>query len=124
LTPPRCRYRTDLTDAQWRILEPLMPAPKPGGRPPVHQHRELLNAMLYRLRAGCAWRLLAHDLPPWQTVYHYFRKGGPHGYDGAKKVNGAEARGGPAQVGGGADLRMAGAIAPTQQGLRVPAGHR
>jgi putative transposase len=73
LTPPRCRYRTDLTDAQWRILEPLIPAPKPGGRPPVHQRRELLNAMLYWLRAGCAWRLLPHDLPPWQTVYHYFR---------------------------------------------------
>jgi putative transposase len=74
LTPPRCRYRTDLTDAQWRVLEPLIPAPKPGGRPPVHQRRELLNAMLYRLRAGCAWRLLLHDLPPWQTVYHYFRR--------------------------------------------------
>jgi putative transposase len=50
LTPPRCRYRTDLTDAQWRILEPLIPAPKPGGRPPVQQRRKLLNAMRYWLR--------------------------------------------------------------------------
>ena len=73
MTPPRRRYRTDLTDAQWRMLAPLSPAPKPGGRPAIHQRRELLNAMLYWLRAGCAWRLLPHDLPPWQTVYHYFR---------------------------------------------------
>jgi hypothetical protein len=58
VTAPRRRYRTDLTDAQWRILAPLIPAPKPGGRPAVHQRRELLNAMLYWLRAGCAWRLL------------------------------------------------------------------
>jgi len=71
--PPRRRYRTDLTDAQWQVLGSLIPQPKPGGRPAVHQRRELLNAMLYWLRAGCAWRLLPHDLPPWKTVYHYFR---------------------------------------------------
>jgi putative transposase len=73
VTAPRRRYPTDLTDAQWRILAPLIPAPKPGGRPAIHQRRELLNAMLYWLRAGCAWRLLPHDLPPWKTVYHYLR---------------------------------------------------
>jgi len=73
VTPPRRRYRTDLTDAQWQVLAPLIPAPKPGGRPATHQRRELVNAMLYWLRSGCAWRLLPHDLPPWQTVYHYFR---------------------------------------------------
>jgi putative transposase len=73
VTPPRRRYRTDLTDAQWQVLAPLIPQPKPGGRPAIHERRELLNAMLYWLRAGCAWRLLPHDLPPWQTVYHYFR---------------------------------------------------
>ena len=73
MTPPRRRYRTDLTDAQWQVLGSLIPQPKPGGRPAVHQRRELLNAMLYWLRAGCAWRLLPHDLPPWKTVYHYFR---------------------------------------------------
>jgi putative transposase len=72
VTPPRRRYRTDLTDAQWQLLAPLIPQPKPGGRPPLHQRRELFNAMLYCLRAGCAWRLLPHDLPPWKTVYHYF----------------------------------------------------
>lgn len=70
---PRRAYPTDLTDAEWAVLEPLVPAAKPGGRPPTHDRRELVNGMLYVLRSGEAWRLLPHDLPPWQTVYHYFR---------------------------------------------------
>ncbi len=69
----RRAYPTDLTDAQWAVLEPLVPPPRPGGRPPKHPRRELVDAMLYVLRSGEAWRLLPHDLPPWQTVYHYFR---------------------------------------------------
>jgi transposase len=69
----RRAYPTDLTDAQWAILEPHVPPPKPGGRPPKHTRRELVNAMLYVLRDGIAWRLLPHEFPPWQTVYHYFR---------------------------------------------------
>jgi putative transposase len=73
VTPPRRRYPTDLTDAQWVLLAPLIPAPKPGGRPATHDRRELVNAMLYWLRSGCAWRLLPHDFPPWRTVYHYWR---------------------------------------------------
>src|SRR5829696_1156161 len=73
MTSARRAYATDLTDAEWQLLAPLIPAPKPGGRPPLHDRRELVNAMAYWLRAGCAWRLLPHDLPPWQTVYHYFR---------------------------------------------------
>jgi transposase len=73
MTSGRRRYPTDLTDAEWQLLAPLIPAPKPGGRPPIHDRRELVNAMAYWVRAGCAWRLLPHDLPPWQTVYHYFR---------------------------------------------------
>jgi putative transposase len=73
VTPPRRRYATDLTDREWALLAPLIPAPKLGGRPVVHDRRELVNAMLYWLRAGCAWRLLPHDFPPWQTVYHYWR---------------------------------------------------
>jgi putative transposase len=73
VTPPRRRYPTDLTDAQWALLAPLISVPKPGGRPATHDRRELVNAMLYWLRAGCAWRLLPHDLPPWQSVDHYWR---------------------------------------------------
>jgi Putative transposase of IS4/5 family (DUF4096) len=73
VTPLRRRYATDLSDREWALLAPLIPAPKPGGRPAVHDRRELVNAMLYWLRAGCAWRLLPHDFPPWQTVYHYWR---------------------------------------------------
>lgn len=70
----RKRYATDLTDAQWAILEPLIPALKPGGRSFKWARREILNAAFYALRGGQAWRLLPHDLPPWQTVYHYVRQ--------------------------------------------------
>jgi putative transposase len=70
---PRRRYSTDLTSAEWAILAPHIPAPKSGGRPVSWARRELVNAIRYVLRTGCAWRLLPHDLPPWQTVYHYFR---------------------------------------------------
>jgi putative transposase len=73
VTAPRRRYATDLSDREWALLAPLIPAPKPGGRPAVHDRRELVDAMLYWLRAGCAWRLLPHDFPPWQTVYHSWR---------------------------------------------------
>jgi transposase len=66
-------YPTDLTDAEWALLEPLIPPPKVGGRPSLHSRREICDAILYQLRGGAAWRLLPHDFPPWQTVYHYFR---------------------------------------------------
>ncbi len=69
----RRAYPTDLTDDEWRVLEPLIPPAKPGGRPRSADTREIVNAVRYLLRAGCAWRLLPHDLPPWQTVYAYFR---------------------------------------------------
>lgn len=71
---PRRSYSTDLSDDEWKILEPLVPNAKPGGRPRAHETRELLNAIFfYVLRGGCAWRLLPHDFLPWQTAYHYFR---------------------------------------------------
>lgn len=70
----RRRYPSDLTDAEWALLEPLIPPPKPGGRPAKHSRRELVDAMSYVLRTGCAWRQLPHDYPPWQTVYEYFRR--------------------------------------------------
>lgn len=69
----RKKYPTDLSDAQWARLEPLVPQPLPGGRPPAHSRRELVNAMLWWARAGGPWRLLPGDFPPWQTVYHYFK---------------------------------------------------
>jgi putative transposase len=68
----RTLYDTDLTDTEWEQLAPLVPAAKPGGRPPKHSRREILNAIFYAVRGGCAWKLLPHDLPPWRTVYHYF----------------------------------------------------
>ena len=69
----RKAYPTDLTDDEWRILEPLIPGAKPGGRPRSVDVREVVNAIRYLLRSGGAWRLLPHEFPPWQTVYAYFR---------------------------------------------------
>ncbi|MDQ6805341.1 MAG: IS5 family transposase [Actinomycetota bacterium] len=79
---PTGRYPTDLTDRQWSIVEPLLPSEPPrgpGGRPLVHSKREVVNAILYHLRAGGAWRMLPKDFPPWQTVYGYFRDWGRDG---------------------------------------------
>jgi putative transposase len=70
----RKAYPSDLSDAQWEILEPLLPPPDPEGRPLVSARREIVNALLYVLRTGCAWRQLPHDLPPWQTVYWYLQR--------------------------------------------------
>ncbi len=67
-------YPTDLTDDQWERLEPFLPPAKPHGRPRATPLRELLDAYWYVLRAGCAWRLLPHDFPPWQTVYSQIRR--------------------------------------------------
>jgi putative transposase len=69
----RKAYQSDLSDAEWSCLESHLPAPKATGRPKVHATREILNAIFYVVRGGCAWRLLPHDFPPWKTVYHYFR---------------------------------------------------
>jgi putative transposase len=66
-------YSSDVTEKEWAILEPLIPAAKPGGRPQEIERREIVNGILYVLRSGCPWRLLPHDLPNWSTVYLYFR---------------------------------------------------
>jgi putative transposase len=66
-------YTTDLTDEEWQILKPLLPPAKSGGRPRKYPMREGLNGIQYVLRAGCAWRLMPHDLPHWQTAYQTWR---------------------------------------------------
>jgi putative transposase len=68
----RKAYPTDLTDKEWDILKEYLPGAKPGGRPRSVDLREILNGIFYRLRTGCAWEMLPHDLPPHQTVYEYF----------------------------------------------------
>ena len=66
-------YPTDLSDEQWKLIEPLLPPAKPGGRSRKTDLREVFNALLYLNRAGCPWRLLPHEFPPWRTIYNYFR---------------------------------------------------
>jgi transposase len=69
----RPAYTTDLSDEEWQILAPLLPPEKPGGRPRKYPMREVFNGIHYVLRGGCAWRLMPHDLPHWQTAYQTFR---------------------------------------------------
>jgi putative transposase len=69
----RTPYPTDLTDRQWRLIEPYVPRPKPGGRPARYERRDVVDAIFYQTRNGCTWRALPHDLPPYRIVFHYFR---------------------------------------------------
>jgi transposase len=62
-----------LTGEQWALVEPLLPAPRTGGRPAKHPRRSIVDGILYVLRTGCAWRYLPADFPP-QTVYWYFKQ--------------------------------------------------
>ena len=67
-------YPSDVTDGQWKWIAPLIPPPKPGGRPREVDLREVVNGILYVVRTGCAWRQLPHDFPKWITVYYYYRR--------------------------------------------------
>ena len=70
--PNREPYPSSLTEAEWKLIEPLVPGPKLFGRPARYPKRAILDAIFYAVRSGCAWRLLPHDLPPWRIVYYYF----------------------------------------------------
>jgi transposase len=66
------RYASDTTDAEWALIAPLLPKPKKRGRPREVDMRAVMDALLYLLRAGCPWRMLPKDFPPFTTVQHYF----------------------------------------------------
>jgi putative transposase len=68
----QAKYPTDLTDEQWQILRELLPRPFRRGAPRKVCRRAIVNAILYVLRSGCAWRLLPHEFPNWKTVYGIF----------------------------------------------------
>jgi putative transposase len=70
----RKAYPSDLTDEEWALIEPLVPAPKSGGRPATITRREIVNALFYLSRNGVVWRALPHDLPNWSTVYQYYSR--------------------------------------------------
>lgn len=68
------RYPSDITDSQWKSISKVIPKPKTGGRPRTTNIREILNAIFYLNRSGCAWRMLPKDFPPMGTVYYYFKQ--------------------------------------------------
>ena len=70
----RCRYPTDLTDAEWEQIRPLLPKPAKRGRKPKVDLREVLNAIRYMARSGGGWRMLPIHFEPWETVYWWFRR--------------------------------------------------
>ncbi len=69
----RIAYPSDLTDAQWRLIEKRIPPAQPGGRYRSVNMRAVVNGILYLVRTGCSWRQLPHDFPPWGTVHWYYR---------------------------------------------------
>ena len=68
------RYPTDLSDAEWAALEPLLPPPARTGRPLKWPRRPMAEAIFYLVRSGCAWRMLPRDFPPWPTVFSQFAR--------------------------------------------------
>lgn len=66
------RYASDLSDVEWALIAPLLPGPKPLGRPRMTNLREVVNAILYMASTGCQWRMLPKDFPPFTTVQNYF----------------------------------------------------
>lgn len=67
-------FPSDLTDGQWKLIEPLLPKARTGGRPRTTSLRDVINAVFYLNRTGCQWRYPPRSFPPWQTVYDYYRR--------------------------------------------------
>lgn len=74
MSSSRKAYPSDLTEAEWKKLEPLIPAIAEDATHVVYERKEIVNAIFYVLRSGCPWRLMPHDLPNWSTVYDYFKQ--------------------------------------------------
>jgi len=72
--PIRKPYPSDLSDAEWEVMQTLIPQPKGFGHPVEVDFREILNGIFYVQRTGCQWEMMPHDLPPYSTVYRYFQK--------------------------------------------------
>jgi len=75
----RRQYPSDLTNARWQFVEQLIKQDSARGRKRTTDLREVINAINYRWNTGCAWRMLPHDYPPWETVYTYFVRWGKSG---------------------------------------------
>lgn len=69
----RKAYPSDISNQEWEIIKFLLPVERGIGRPRYVDYREIINGIFYVVHEGCTWRALPHDLPPWQTVYNYFR---------------------------------------------------
>ncbi|KPL51898.1 transposase [Prosthecomicrobium hirschii] len=79
----KLRYPSDLTDAEWALVEPLIPRAKPGGNKRRVNEREVVNGLMYMLSTGCQWRAIPKDLPPRSTVHDYFERWSHDGTFGA-----------------------------------------
>src|SRR4051812_49997137 len=76
---PSGSYASDVTDREWALILPLLPAVRPGGRPRTTCLRQVVNAVFYLLQAGCQWRVLPRGFPPRRTGYGYLPGGVPAG---------------------------------------------
>ena len=74
ISPRPMSYATDLSDAEWAIIEPFLPPAKSGGRKRTTDLRIVCNAIFYLLKTGCQWYMLPQDFPPYSTVYLYYRR--------------------------------------------------
>jgi transposase len=79
-------YNSNLSSREWQVIKPYFPRAKKTGRPREYGMLDVVNAILYVNRTGCAWRLLPNDFPPYQTVFGYFNKWSKNGF--LEKVNG------------------------------------